>query len=58
MRQMFSIDSVHADMVMDCQFTKDGKYIVTAGRDHCIKITDFSTRKEVVTLESGQMLLP
>lgn len=55
---MFSVDNVHADKIDHLMFTPDGKQLVSIGRDHCIKVTDFATRKEVASMEDSKLLFP
>lgn len=58
MKQMTTIDNVHHDKVVCCKFSRNGKQIISMGRDHLIKITDFSTYKEVATIENPDLMIP
>lgn len=58
MKQMHTIENVHANKVVCCKFSRNGKQIISIGRDHLIKITDFSTYKEIATIENADLMIP
>ena len=55
---MYTIEDVHTDKIECCKFSRNGKEIISVGRDHLIKITDFQTKKEIATIEHPDLLIP
>ena len=55
---MYTIENVHSDKIECCRFSRNGKQIISVGRDHLIKITDFSTYKEIATIEHQDLMIP
>ncbi len=58
MKMMHTIEGIHADKVECCRFSHNGKQIISVGRDHLIKVTDFQTYKEIATIEHPELLIP
>lgn len=58
MKMMHTIEGIHADKVECCRFSRNGKQIISVGRDHLIKVTDFQTYKEIATIEYPELLIP
>ncbi len=58
MKQMHTIEKVHTDKIESCHFTPNGRSIISIGRDHLIKITDFNTSKNIATIEHPDLLIP
>ena len=47
----------HADWVLGCALTADGKYLVTAGRDKTAKVWDLKAKESVVTFPEHQNIV-
>jgi WD40 repeat protein len=47
----------HADWVLGCDLTADGKYLVTAGRDKTAKVWDLKEKQSVVTFPEHQNIV-
>jgi WD40 repeat protein len=58
MKQMYTIENVHSGKIECCKFSSNGKQIISIGRDHLIKITDFATYKEIATIENHDLMIP
>ncbi len=52
------MEKVHSDKIECCKFTRNGKNIISIGRDHLIKISDFSTYKTIATIEHPDFMTP
>ena len=52
------MSKVHTDKVECCQFTPNGRQIVSIGRDHLIKVIDFYTYKVLATIEHPDLNIP
>lgn len=55
---MYNMEKIHADKIECCKFSRDGRNIISIGRDHLIKITDFSTYKTIATIENPDLMIP
>ena len=55
---MNTIEKVHTDKIECCKITPNGRYIVSIGRDHLIKITDFYNFKTIATIEHQDFFVP
>ncbi len=58
MKMMYTMEKVHSDKIECCKFTNNGKNIISIGRDHLIKISDFSTYKTIATIEHPDFMTP
>lgn len=58
MKQIYTVESVHTDKIECCKFSRNGKQIISVGRDHLIKVTDFNTYKEIATIEHPELMIP
>src|SRR5262249_6756670 len=47
----------HADWVLGCALSADGKYLVTAGRDKTAKVWDLKAKESVVTFPEHQNIV-
>ena len=43
LKTMSTVSKVHSEMIESCVITPSGRHIISAGRDHQIKVTDFNT---------------
>jgi len=55
---MHTVQKLHTEKIECCKITPNGKYLISIGRDHLIKITDFSTYKLLTTIEHRDLLIP